>query len=177
MTEMKKGVLEEYSDDLLTPEQKREVEEKLDSALASLSLPTAEQKAELVERYLGDPKALENLFAPTPEQMAEAEKYRGNPSVVADLFGVAEDKVADFLSRSWGHGVRSHDEMAKFMQSLGIDGFDLTYPDLVEKDLTDVRWHNLIFVRRMTAVELQWYERQKADFPFVSPPLRLNDTT
>jgi hypothetical protein len=109
--------------------------------------------------------------------MAEAEKYRGNPSVVAELFGIAEDKAADVLSRSWGHGVQSHDEMTKLMQALGIEGFDLTYQDLVEEGLTDVHWHNLIFVRGMTAVELQWYERQKADFPFVSPPLWLNDTT
>ena len=68
-------------------------------------------------------------------------------------------------------------EMAKFMRILGIDGFYLTYQDLMQKDLSDDHWHNLIFVRPMTAVELKWYEREKIDFPAISPPLWLNDTT
>ncbi len=121
-------------------------------------------------------QASEKLFAPTPEQTAEAEKYRGNPSLIAELFGIAEDLVVGFLSRSRGQGAGSHDDMAEFMQALGIDGFDLTPQDLMQKDLSD-DWHNLIFVRPMTAVELQWYEREKIDFPTVSPPLWLNDTT
>ncbi len=73
--------------------------------------------------------------------------------------------------------MRSHDEMTKLMQVLGIDGFDLTYQDLMQEGPADERYHNLIFVRGMTAVELPWYERRKADFPFVSPPLWLNDIT
>ncbi len=174
MAEMKKGVLEELPDDRLTPEQKAELEGRLDSELDGFSLLTAEQKAELSERYLGDPHAIEKLFAPTPEQMAEAEKYRGNPSLIAELFGIAGDQVAGFLSRSWGEGVQSHDEMAKFMRALGIDGFYLTHQDLMQKDLSD-DWHNLIFVRPMTPVELQWYEREKIDFPAISPPLWLNE--
>jgi hypothetical protein len=174
VAEMKKGALEELPDDLLTPEQRAELAGGLDSELAGFSLFTAEQKAELSERYLGDPHAIEKLFAPTPEQMAEAEKYRGNPSLIAELLGVAEDQVAGFLSRSWGEGVQSHDEMAKLMRALGIDGFYLTHQDLMQKDLSD-DWHDLIFVRPMTPVELQWYEKEKIDFPAVSPPLWLND--
>jgi hypothetical protein len=177
VAEEKKGALEGLPDDLPMPEQRAELEGGLDLALGGFSLLTAEQKAELSERYLGDPQAFEKLFAPTPEQMAETEKYRGNPALIAELFGVAEDQVAGFLSRSWGEGVQSHDEMTKLMRALGIDGFYLTYQDLTEKDLSDDDWHKLIFVRPMTAVELQWYEKQKVDFPFVSPPLWLNDTT
>jgi hypothetical protein len=174
VAEMKNEVLGELPDDVLTPEQRAELEGRLDSELVGFSLLTAEQKAELSERYLGDPHAIEKLFAPTPEQMAEAEKYRGNPSLIAELFGIAEDQVAGFLSRSWGEGVQSHDEMAKFMQALGIDGFYLTHQDLMQKDLSD-DWHNLIFVRPMTPVDLQWYKKEKIDFSAVSPPLWLND--
>ncbi len=72
--------------------------------------------------------------------------------------------------------MQSHDEMDKFMRVSEIDGLDLTYQDLMQKNLSD-DWHNLIFVRPMTPVELQWYEREKIDFPAISPPLWINDTT
>ena len=174
LTETKRHLLEQETIDLLTPEQKKELEGKLDQILANSSLPTAEQKAELAEQWQVDPSILDKPFPLSPEQEAEAEKYSGNPSIVANIFGVIEDLVVHYLSKSESDfGGELHNKMTEFLELLSIENGVGTYQDFVE-DFDD-KWSHLIFSRYMTATELDWREKWKENLPFVAPPLWLNE--
>ena len=172
---IKRHLLDQEAIGLLTPEQKSQLEGKLDQILANLSLPTSVQKAELVEHFLTDPSILDKPFSLTVEREAQSDKYSGTPSTIANVFGVLEDLVIHYLSASESNFETGlHDKMTGFFELLDLEDVDRTYQDLVE-DFKDSEDH-LIFVREMTAVELQWREKWKEKLPYVAPPLWLNET-
>lgn len=175
LAETKRDLQEDYAEDKLTPEQEADLEDRLKRALDELRLPTRREKAELAEESPGGLAIRERLSMLSRAEVTEAEKYRGDPTTVATLFDVAEVQIADLLSKSRNSGFGSHNEMRHFAELLSIKDFDATYQELVQEDFVDAHWAHLIFARRMSNAQSRWYESQKADFPWVSPPLWLDD--
>jgi hypothetical protein len=141
------------------------------------ALPTPEERSKLIDS-LPDPTLLDRLKemeAASPEQLAE---YQGHPSILANLLGVAEDKVAKQLLKSRNNSsIFAHDEMSEFLEEdLEIEGWYKSYLDLVD-DLDQLQaWDLLIFSKRMTDAELQWckMEISQAIMPGSGPPIWIN---
>lgn len=163
-----------------SPDQSIELEKimatGLDEALAAL--PTSEERSKLIDN-LPDPTLLDRLKemgAATSEQLAE---YQGHPSILADLFKVSEDKVAERLLKSRNElSVFAHDELSDFLEEdLGIEDWYRSYWDFLD-DLDRLEdWHHLIFSKRMTDAELQWCKMEISQniMPGSGPPIWINE--
>ncbi len=181
MAKTKETVLKRLEKSLgtLSPDQRVKLERIMatdfDEALAAL--PTSEEKSKLIDN-LPDPTLLDRLKemgAATLEQLAE---YQGHPSILADLFGVSEDKVAERLLKSRNeHSIFAHDELSDFLEEdLGIEDWYKSYWDFLD-DLDKLKdWHHLIFSKRMTDAELQWCKMEISQdiMPGSGPPIWIN---
>jgi hypothetical protein len=108
----------------------------------------------------------------------EKEQYGGNPDIIAKAFDVQSEKITHYFSITRNYsGSMTHYEMVDFVEKgLGIPkGWNsLSYNDIYQRKIENIdQWLNLIFVRKMTPIETEWYEMYGEDFPETSPPLWL----
>jgi hypothetical protein len=163
----------------LSPDQRAELESIMatdfDEVLAAL--PTPEERSQLIDK-LPDPTLLDRLRevgAASPEQIAE---YQGHPSILANLIGISEDRVAERLLKSRGErGIFAHDVMSDFLEEdLGIEDWWKSYSEFLD-DLDKLEdWHHLILSKRMTDAELQWCKLEISQnfVPDTGPPIWIN---
>jgi hypothetical protein len=181
MARTKESVLKKLEKSLgtLSPDQRVELESGMatdfDEFLAAL--PTPEERSKLMDK-LPDLTLLERLKemgTATPEQIAE---YQGHPSILANLFGISEAKVAERLLKSRNESsIFAHDEMSDFLEKdLGIEDWYKSYSDFLN-DLDNFKdWDHLTVSKRMTDAELQWckMEINQNVMPETGPPIWIN---